>query len=754
MGKEACSFHASDRAAKFHIVLKARFKSGVGLQMNIALVLLAVACLILLYLVRHLRTRMRRSACRHACRYLQGAFYDFPVAGIVVRLEDNIIVDANEALLCLLGWQRDELIGRSVDERQTWRSLEQRQDFLAQLQQKGDVRHFSAEILGRAHDLHYLRLSAKRFTIDDQDYLVTYMFDMSEQKQAEERIRANSIRYRMLYESMLDGYTRLSKDGHFIECNRAFREALGYTEEELWHMTPRNITPPHLHERDACIEQEVMKYGSCKLYEKEQVRKDGSVFPVELQLYAAHDERGEFDGWWGIVRDISKRKLDQANLDFLAHYDSLTGLPNRALLQDRLKHALECARRDGRQLALLFIDLDRFKNVNDTLGHHMGDMLLQVVARKMENILRSSDTLARLSGDEFLILLEENVVSTGNVTVVTEKILSLFSKPLSLQDQDIYITASVGISMFPQDGDNAETLLKHADLAMFKAKELGRNTYRFFESGLSIGAFERLAMENGLRNAVGRNELVLHYQPQINLLTGQLIGVEALVRWQNPEFGLVPPGRFIQIAEEMGIISDIGDWVLREACRQMGLWQKKGLHVPRIAVNLSVQQLERVDLAALVRQQLEAYGLCAQQLELEITESMLMRQTGRAQETLKRLENMGVYLAIDDFGTGYSSLGYLKRLPVHRLKIDYSFIRDIGQDSNNEAITRAIIALSASLGLEVVAEGVEREEQETFLRREGCLLVQGFLYDKPLPAHELLGRYRATEGEGQVKTIT
>ncbi|GHT95006.1 hypothetical protein AGMMS49545_17210 [Betaproteobacteria bacterium] len=460
-----------------------------------------------------------------------------------------------------------------------------------------------------------------------------------------------------------------------------------------------------------------------------------------MQLYSSFDDQDEFDGWWGIIRDLSKAKRDQANLDFLAYHDATTGLPNRTLLQDRLEHALERARRDQQQLALLFIDLDRFKHVNDTLGYQVGDALLQVVARSVGTLLRDSDTLARLNGDEFMILLEENA-NMANVTIVADKIMALFTKPLILQDQEIYITASVGISIFPQDGSSADILTKYAELAMFKAKDLGRNTYQFFESGLSVGARERLALENGLRSAVSRGELVLHYQPQINLLTGHLIGVEALVRWQNPGLGLVMPDRFIHIAEDIGIISDIGAWVLQEACRQMVAWQKKGLHVPRIAVNLSVQQLERTDLVSLVQQQLEISGLKPQQLELEVTESMLMRQTGRALEILNALEGMGVYLAVDDFGTGYSSFGYLKRLPVHRLKIDYSFIRDIGQDANDEAITRAIIALSGSLGLEVVAEGVEREEQENFLRREGCHLVQGFRYDKGLPAKDLLSKYK------------
>ncbi|MDR3054633.1 MAG: EAL domain-containing protein [Zoogloeaceae bacterium] len=711
--------------------------------MNIIL-LLALICIVPLCLVYHARYRAQHKQYLRVNHCFDAAFYNFPGAVCIIKLGDDtsgdIIVDGNRALEQLMGWSRDEMADSTVDSHHAWHNQEQRRDFLTQLREKGEILRFPAEMLDRDKTLHYLYLTAKVFDLEGEPHFIVLFGDRSVQRKTEERARMEGLRYRALYEGMIDGYCRCNKNGYFIESNRAFREPLGYTEEELWRLTPRDITPTRQHAEDARIEQELRERGSCKLYEKEQIRKDGSTFPVELQLYVSLDDQGEFDGWWAIIRDLSKTKRDQANLDFLAYHDPTTGLPNRTLLQDRLEHALERARRDQQQLALLFIDLDRFKHVNDTLGYHVGDALLQVVARSMGALLRDSDTLARLSGDEFMILLEENA-TTANVTMVADRILAMFAKPQILQDQEIYITASIGVSIFPQDGDSVDILMKYAELAMFKAKDQGRNIYQFFESGLSVGALERLALENGLRSVVSRGELVLHYQPQINLLTGHLIGVEALVRWQNPGLGLVMPDRFIHIAEDIGIISDIGAWVLQEACRQMAAWQKKGLHVPRIAVNLSVQQLERTDLVSLVQRQLEVSGLKPQQLELEVTESMLMRQTGRALEILNALESMGVYLAVDDFGTGYSSFGYLKRLPVHRLKIDYSFIRDIGQDANDEAITRAIIALSDSLGLEVVAEGVEREEQETFLRREGCHLVQGFRYDKGLPAKDLLSKY-------------
>jgi diguanylate cyclase (GGDEF)-like protein/PAS domain S-box-containing protein len=692
------------------------------------------------------RRQWRRGQERQrALQRLRAVFYNNPVGACITRLHDGYIVDINAAFADLLGRSRAELLGSCFAAlSQIWQTPLHRQQFVAQVEKKGRATSFPVEITDpNGHLRHCFISTTAPFFVEGEAHIVSYLTDITRQKQAEKQLSGDNIRFKRLYESMLDGYTRLDKDGFFQECNRAFCEALGYTEEELRNMTPRHITPAHLREHDIRMEQQVRMQGFCELYEKEQIRKDGSVFPIELQLYASYDSNNEYDGMWGIVRDITKRKRDQANIEFLAYYDPLTELPNRSLFMDRLEHALERARREGNHLALLFIDLDRFKNVNDTLGHHVGDALLQMVGRSMNLLLRGSDTLARLGGDEFVILLEENI-NPHSAAVVAEKLVNLFVRPFSLkaQEKEIYITASIGISLFPTDSEDAETLLKHADLAMFKAKQYGRNTYRFYESDNSAtGAFEHLALENALRNAVKHNELLLYYQPQIDLSTGQLAGVEALARWRHPELGLVPPGRFIPIAEDSGIISEIGAWVLHTACCQMGIWQRQGFHVPRMAVNLSVQQLERDNLLDLVRQELGNTGLSPGLLELEVTESILMHQIGQALEILRHLEQLGVCLAIDDFGTGYSSLAYLSRLPIRRLKIDYSFVRDIGKSRTSETITRTIIALGESLGLEVIAEGVEHPEQEDFLRREGCLLAQGFLYDQPIPPDILMNKY-------------
>jgi len=426
----------------------------------------------------------------------------------------------------------------------------------------------------------------------------------------------------------------------------------------------------------------------------------------------------------------------QAALDFLAHHDPLTALPNRLLFRDRLEHAMSLAHREQRRVAVLFVDLDRFKHINDTLGHNVGDELLCAVAEAMNQQLRASDTLARLGGDEFVILVEEDV-TPASVGVVAARLMEIFARPVKVEGRELYVTGSIGISLFPNDGTDADTLLKHADLAMYRAKENGRNTFHFYEATMAVGAFERLAAENALRGAIGRGELRLHYQPQVHLASGALAGVEALVRWEHPELGLLAPDRFVGVAEEMGIIGEIGEWVLAEACRQLARWRQAGFAVPRMAVNLSMQQLERDELVACVRGLLETWALTPDLLELEVTESMIMRQTGRVLPVLDGLRSLGVYLAVDDFGTGYSSLSRLRHLPVHRLKVDYSFVRDIGRDADDETITRGVIALGRSLGLEVVAEGVERQEQVDFLLQEGCLIAQGYLFDAPLAPDEL-----------------
>ncbi|MDR1462783.1 MAG: EAL domain-containing protein [Azoarcus sp.] len=681
-------------------------------------------------------------------------FHGCTIPFTITTLDEGRFVEINMAFETAFGWKREELREKTAIEVGLWSNAENRRQFLEQIKRGNGMHPITLAAARRDGILHHYHTFSMQLSHEGRLYLFTAFIDIQDQIDAEKEARDSRNHLLQLYDTMIDGYARVDKHLRIQECNRAFREMLGYTENEILNLTPRDITPSDWHKLDIRIEQEqLFRRGYSDIYEKEQLRKDGSTFPIELQLYRCLDTTGNYDGFWGVIRDISERKRQQADIDYISYHDSLTNLPNRALLLEKLEHALKRAKHlfpnpssqgaqpeDGYQIALLFIDLDHFKNINDTMGHAVGDTLLQIAAEKMLHILRESDLLARVGGDEFVILLEAPITTIA-VAGVAQRILSLFSIPIPLQEKEIYMSVSVGVSLFPKDGDDTESLIKHAELAMFQAKSEGRGVSRFYGAELGAGILERMTIEHDLRGALQRREFVLYYQPQITLATGQLAGVEALLRWIHPKRGLIPPGQFIPIAEDIGIISEIGAWVLQEACRQMAAWREDGFEVPSMAVNISAQQFERSNLIAIVREQLEKYSLPPHTLELEVTESILMHKTEMVIAALEGIKKMGVRLAIDDFGTGYSSLGYLKSLPVQRLKIDTSFIREIGLDNNDEAITRAVIALSASLGLETVAEGVESKEQEKFLRDENCPIVQGFRYAHPLPAEEIQARY-------------
>ena len=431
-----------------------------------------------------------------------------------------------------------------------------------------------------------------------------------------------------------------------------------------------------------------------------------------------------------------QRRLAEDQLRFIATHDSLTDLPNRSLFNERLRHALHQGTRYTRGIAVMFIDMDRFKVVNDSLGHSAGDRLLQDSAKRLAECLRESDTVARLGGDEFVVMIE-NFTAPKDAIAVAQKALASLAKPFFVDGQEFLMSASIGISTFPDDGKDAETLLKNADIAMYRAKDQGRNNYQFYSAQMNKHTFERLAMESSLRRAVERNEFQLHYQPKLDLRTGAIAGVEALVRWQHPDWGMVSPAQFIPLAEETGLIVQIGEWVLRAACEQNKRWRDQGIPPLRVAVNLSARQFAQKTLLSDIAKTIAQSGLTPDCIELEITESLVMTNPEHATETLHKLKTMGISLSIDDFGTGYSSLAYLKRFPIDCIKIDRSFIKDIPTEADDMAITRGVIALGHSLRLKVVAEGVETVEQQNFLRSNGCDEMQGFLFSKPLPAEEV-----------------
>ena len=530
----------------------------------------------------------------------------------------------------------------------------------------------------------------------------------------------------------------------FTEVNQGVCGMLGYAADELVGQPARMVYADDAeYERVGLIKYAAIEATGTGHIETHWRRKDGRIIDVHL-ISSAFDRLDLDKGVVFTAEDISERKQAEDRLEFLANFDPLTRLPNRDLLHDRLEHGIQRQRRDGKQLAVLLIDLDRFKHINETLGHRVGDALLQTLAERLREHMRSADTLARVGGDEFVLLLE-NDVSLLAISSFASKVLSLLSEQVLVDDIPLYVTASMGISLFPNDGATADDLLRHADVALYKAKDHGRNGFQFFEAEMTTYAYENLLMESALRVAVSRNQLRVHYQPQVNLANGELCGVEALVRWQHPVLGLIPPGQFIPLAEDAGVIGMIGEWVLRESCRQMLDWEARGFHMPRVSVNLSVQQINRDTLLPMVDSILRKSGLSSDRLELEVTESMIMRQADMARGVLDDLLELGVKLAIDDFGTGYSSLAYLNKLPLHRLKIDQSFVRGIGRDKSADAIVRTIIALARSLGLETVAEGVEEQSQADFLARELCDVCQGFLFSRPVEADAIFTRWAAQD---------
>ncbi|MDP3282222.1 MAG: EAL domain-containing protein [Nitrosomonas sp.] len=463
------------------------------------------------------------------------------------------------------------------------------------------------------------------------------------------------------------------------------------------------------------------------------IRRDGNEVAIEDSAAPIHDSNGRIRGAVIVFHDVTPARAIVAKMAYLAQHDSLTNLPNRALLNDRITQAIELAKRRGTYLALLFLDLDNFKHINDSLGHSTGDKLLQSIAQDLSTCVRSSDTVSRLGGDEFVILLTQDKHAQDSA-LTADKILTVLAKPHTIAEHVLYITTSIGISVYPADGQDPETLIKNADIAMYHAKERGRNNYQFFKNDMNLRAFERLAIETHLRYALTRQEFVLYYQPKVNLDSGKITGAEALLRWQHPEWGLVLPDRFVQIAEDCGLIVPIGRWVLREACAQAKRWEAAGLKLGSIAVNISALEFRFKDFVAGVQLILNETGFDPCHLQLEITESVLMRDVESSNLILQQLKNMGIQLAVDDFGTGYSSLSYLHQFSIDILKIDQSFVRDISCD--NGIIASAVIAMGASLKQLVIAEGVEKQDQLAFLKTQHCEEGQGYFFSRPIIAEQ------------------
>ncbi|MEJ2590065.1 MAG: EAL domain-containing protein [Candidatus Thiodiazotropha sp.] len=666
---------------------------------------------------------------------------------ILLTLPEGTVTDANTAFGRLLDKPVNDLIDRSflslgiAEAAAILDTL--RRDMTTDSATTEPPTHSAIVEFGSPQSPIWLELTYRNAEVDNTCYGILVGRDVTDRLRNEQMVSRLLAEKQALLDNALVGIAML-RERRIVSCNRRLEEMFGYAAGALTNQSTRVLYPSDEafrltgHHAYLSLEQSP-SYGSTL----EMVKADGSLFWVELTGRALDMAQPQAGSIW-IFTDISERKAAEARARYLSYHDTLTGLPNRSLADDRLRQAVSIAEREGTKTALLVVDLDRFKTVNDSLGHSVGDRLLIEVAKRIKACLRDTDTVCRQGGDEFLVLLPDLGEADACIAVLA-KLAAKLALPFDIEGVELSTTVSVGIAVYPDDGSDLETLLKKADMAMYRAKEAGRDTYRFFNEDMNDEAVERLAMHADLRRALDAGEFELHYQPQIEIASGVLVGAEALLRWNHPDAGLIPPGRFIPLAEETGLIVPIGEWVLHEACREAAQWQRNGLPDLVVAVNLSALQFKHGDIVHSVTRALEASGLDPTLLELELTESILIQDTETVLATVMHLKHMGVKLSIDDFGTGYSSLAYLKTFRVDKLKIDRSFICDLASDPESAAIVRAVVHMARSLGLRTIAEGVESQQVLDHLRLYHCDEAQGYYLSRPVPAAEFVAYRRDRE---------
>lgn len=656
----------------------------------------------------------------------------------VIRMDaQGRITGWNKQASSVFGWEREEVLGRPLHETiipEHYRAAHQHG--LQHVLEGGDSQVLDSRIVveGLHRDGHALsiELAITRIQLNGQMEFSAFIRDVTQRRHEEEQLRLAA----KVFEITSEAIFITDINNNIVAVNDAFSNMTGYTFAEVKGRNPRLLASG---EHDTAFFVDMWKsINESGSWQGEIIdkTKGGRHFYKHQAISTVRDEHGTITHYISISSDISERKEYDKNVHFLAYYDVLTGLPNRTLLRDRLGQLIASSHRDDTQFALLFLDLDRFKYINDSMGHSVGDKLLQSVAQRLQDCVREGDTVSRIGGDEFIVLLRE--VDEVGVISVADKLLKTLATPFNLSGQEISTYASVGIALYPVHATDIDVLMKNADAAMYNAKESGRNNYKFFTPEMHFRANQVFSMEKDLRLALEQEQFTLVFQPQVELASGKICGAEALIRWKHPEKGLVSPAEFISVAEETGQIVAIGEWVLRTACWRFAAWQKQGMTAFPVAVNLSIRQLRQPNLAELIESVLKESGLPAECLELEITEGIMMGDTKAAMEFLARMHALGVQMSIDDFGTGFSSLSYLKNLPVNKLKIDQSFVRDIETDESDAAIVRSIISLGHRLDLEVIAEGVETLEQLDFLRIRGCDEVQGYFFSRPLEADDFI----------------
>lgn len=663
---------------------------------------------------------------------LEGVFQESPEALILVDNEKRII-RVNNAFTQIFCYRQEAVLGKHFSMLEGRFSL----DFESLLNDGPDYLKRERAIMAyryQSGEVFAGETVMTPITNGKQREIATLIMirDVSAQLNAETELRQAGT----IFDSTSEGVMVIGLDKTIVNVNQAYTYITGYEKFESISRPPHFLFSGEYDDHFYTeIWNEVVNKGVWQ-GEIRNRRKGGQLYPEWLTLSVVRNSSGRITHYVGIFSDISKLKKSQEQLEFIAHHDDLTKLPNRLLFNARLEHAIKRAKRNRQLIAVMFLDLDRFKQVNDSLGHSAGDRLLVEVANRLTGQLREGDTVARLGGDEFTLLIEA-LDSPMHAARLAQKINAALVKPFQFSEQDYFISGSIGISFYPKDGEDIDTLLMAADAAMYQAKNKGKNGYQFYTQQMTHKAFEQLKLESQLRKALDGQEFSLYFQPQVSIESESVIGVEALLRWNHPSDGVVLPGNFIGVAEENGLIVPIGEWVVFEACRQATQWLAEGVEFGKVSVNISELQLQRSDIVKTVKKALKATGLPANLLELELTESVFMSDPDRSIEILTALRELGVHLAVDDFGTGYSSLAYLKRLPIQKLKIDQSFIRDLPNDDNDAAIARAVITLAHSLRISVIAEGVETSEQLAFLKLESCDEAQGFLYSRPVPSDKL-----------------
>jgi diguanylate cyclase (GGDEF)-like protein/PAS domain S-box-containing protein len=663
-------------------------------------------------------------------------FSQSPDGIVILRTSDGVVTDLNDAILHRSGYAREEIIGQSIYEMQQLINTDDMAAAAEILSSEGVLANRAVSFITKSGESVPSLISATIVELSGEAHIMVIAKDVSKQRITEQRLRSSEERFRGIFENAPIGIMLVDMQGRVSQSNRTAADLLAYDEKDMFGIHISRLVPS---EDRAALKEKLnaltVKEINTDRAERRMICRDGLEIWTNFHVVLQQNSSG--DGQYYIVQiaDISDIKRSQQRMERMAFYDTLTDLANRRLFHERLDHAIEHSRRAESSSALLYLDLDNFKRVNDTLGHQIGDHLLREVAARLEQCVRAEDTVGRTGGDEFTILLAE-IGSPTDAGVVAQKILNHLREPIHVSGHPLIVTTSIGITVIPGDSVDPNELMRNADLAMYKAKERGRNNYQFYSEDLNINAAKRLRTEYEIRQALDNGEFELYYQPKIDITSREVVGVESLIRWNHPERGLLGPDEFIGVAEETGSIIDIGTWVIEEACRACQCLTTEHNRPVKVAINISPRQFRDPNLVATMRRSLRETALDAKNIEVEITETMLMQDVDAAQITLQRLSDLGLSLAIDDFGTGYSSLNYLKRFPINTVKVDRSFVMDIPSSPDDMAITRAVIAMAHQLKMEVVAEGVETQEQFDFLAEQRCEFAQGWLFSKALTLDE------------------